>query len=246
MIKLIFLFFLSLPLWAQRPGQLILVTTENSSDVRGMLRRFVRVPDQRWQRVGSALEVVLGKKGLAPLNEKMEGDGRSPTGQFPLGMIFGYEAPEKAFKSPFLKLTESTVCVDDPDSSVYNELVDQNIIKKDWKSAEQMRRGDHQYRWGAMVLYNSAPTEPKKGSCIFLHIWKSSSSGTAGCTAMKEADLLEILSWLDPKLHPTLVQLSRADYMKYKVSWDLPDLSMGLLEKTIQETRKSLSTKKKP
>ena len=41
------------------------------------------------------------------------------------------------------------------------------------------------YRRGLLVNY---PTDAKRkaGSCIFIHVWRSSSTGTAGCVAVPE------------------------------------------------------------
>jgi len=41
------------------------------------------------------------------------------------------------------------------------------------------------------------------GSCIFMHIKKVP---TAGCTVMNEAEMKEIIHWLDVDKHPLLVQ----------------------------------------
>ena len=72
-----------------------------------------------------------------------------------------------------------------------------------------MRRDDILYKWGVVVDHNAAAI-PGAGSCIFLHIWKSSSAPTAGCTAMPESDLVRLLRWLDPARHPILIQLPLA------------------------------------
>jgi D-alanyl-D-alanine dipeptidase len=44
---------------------------------------------------------------------------------------------------------------------------------------------------------------PGAGSCIFIHIKKVP---TAGCTVMSEAEMKEIIRWLDEKKYPLLVQ----------------------------------------
>ena len=42
------------------------------------------------------------------------------------------------------------------------------------------------YRRGLLVDY---PTDARKraGSCIFIHVWRSPTTGTAGCVSMPEA-----------------------------------------------------------
>lgn len=48
------------------------------------------------------------------------------------------------------------------------------------------------YEYGIEVLYNTNSTVPRKGSCIFMHIWKSATIGTEGCTAIAEEDISDI------------------------------------------------------
>ena len=73
---------------------------------------------------------------------KAEGDGRSPAGVFSLGRAFGYALQSDAawLKLPYLPVVEGIECVDDPASTVYNQIVDRRTVRKpDWTSAEKMR-----------------------------------------------------------------------------------------------------------
>jgi D-alanyl-D-alanine dipeptidase len=84
-----------------------------------------------------------------------------------------------------------------------------------------MLRTDALYKWGVVVDHNSAAT-PGGGSCIFLHIWKDSSTATAGCTAMPEQNLVDLLRWLDPAKRPVLIQMPRQDYDALRSRYSLP------------------------
>jgi zinc D-Ala-D-Ala dipeptidase len=185
--------------------QAIVVTTENADATTGTLRRYERESIQAaWRPVGNPVPVVIGRKGLAPPGQKREGDGRSPSGVFPVGDAFGFAA-DADFQIAYKQLRPTTECVDDSDSFYYNQVVDRDMIPRvDWSSSEKMR-GIEQYRWGVIVDYNT-PAEQHKGSCIFLHIWSGPDSTTAGCTAMKQDDLLAIMKWLEPQANPLLVQ----------------------------------------
>jgi D-alanyl-D-alanine dipeptidase len=55
-----------------------------------------------------------------------------------------------------------------------------------------------------------------------MHIWSGSASPTAGCTAMKETDILKLIDFLDQKKNPVLVQVPRAEYDKMKKLYKLP------------------------
>jgi L,D-peptidoglycan transpeptidase YkuD (ErfK/YbiS/YcfS/YnhG family) len=66
------------------------------------------------------------------------------------------------------------------------------------------------------------PAIPNMGSCIFMHIWSGSNKPTAGCTAMKESDILKLIDFLDKKKNPILVQVPQSEYSKLKGMYKLP------------------------
>jgi D-alanyl-D-alanine dipeptidase len=224
--------------------QALVVTTADWSAVDGTLQRYERVQGSRhWKAVGDPVAIVVGKTGLAwgrgvvatdqpgvrlpgdPV--KKEGDGKSPAGVFQLSTTFGYadKAPE-GWKMPYLALTPTVECVDDPASKFYNRVLDRTTVAPDWNSSEHMREEAEYYRWGAVVDHNVSPAVPGGGSCIFLHIWGGSEhkpgQGTVGCTAMARDELEPVLAWLDPALHPLLVQLTTKQFRRLKKIWQLP------------------------
>lgn len=214
--------------------QLILVITPGWNDVQGQLRRFERdAPGQPWRPVGQAGAIVVGRNGTAwdplaspviPGPQKAEGDGRAPAGVFSLGRAFGFAPAGEAdwLKLPYLPVVEGIECVDDPASTVYNQIVDRRRVQSpDWNSSERMREVGEAYRWGVIVNYNT-PAVARRGSCIFLHIGGDEGRGTAGCTAMPAADLRAVMAWLDPARAPALVQVPNAAYEKLKSEWALP------------------------
>lgn len=216
--------------------QILVVTTREWSADQGRLERYERkAPGRPWTRVGQPFTVTVGKNGLgwglgvvaAPAQSgdpiKKEGDGKAPAGLFRLGTAFGY-SPGKypGSKMPYLPLTSSVECPDDPASSQYNTLVDRSRAKPDWNSSEQMLRPDTLYQWGIFVEHNTGPARPGAGSCIFLHIWRGEGRPTVGCTAMSPEQMEEMLSWLDPGKKPLLVQLPEAEYQRLQAAWGLP------------------------
>lgn len=219
-----------------RSLQCLVVMTEDWTSTTGVMRSFERNgATDKWKERHSALPVVVGKKGLglgrglvrlnlrgAPI--KKEGDDRAPAGIFRLSTAFGYAPARSAtwVKLPYLALTKRIEGIDDPRSLYYNRLVDRSKVAKiDWRSSEQMRRDDVLYKWGIVVDHNAA-ARPGAGSCIFLHVWKSPSSPTAGCTAMRERDLVSLIRWLDPARHPILIQMPREAYRTLRAKYDLP------------------------
>ena len=215
--------------------QAVVVTTETPSAVQGTARIYERKSvSSKWKEVGDDFPVVVGRNGLgwsvdtAPegvSDFKKEGDGRSPAGMFPLTFAFGRPEKPGEIKLSYSKLEGYSECVDDTASSHYNKLVDRlKVGNFDWKSSEKMLEVGLEYDLGLFVAHNSYPVRRGDGSCIFLHIWKDSITGTSGCTAMERENLLKILAWADPKKSPYLVQLTEADLKKYQKAWNLPKL----------------------
>ena len=219
-----------------RSRQCVVVLTDHWASTTGVMHAFERRgATASWKERGPGIAVVVGKNGLGHgrglvrldfegVPNKKEGDDRAPAGIFRLSSAFGYAPARSAawVRLPYLPLSRQVEGIDDPNSRYYNKLVDRSKVAKiDWRSSEQMRRDDVLYKWGVIVEYNPAAM-PGAGSCIFLHIWKSSSAPTAGCTAMPESDLVRLLRWLDPARHPILVQMPRATYQSIRSKYGLP------------------------
>jgi len=218
--------------------QLIVVTTQNWAASTGELRRYHRNTKQHgWQLVGKPVSVVIGKNGLAwGVNmhalktagpDKKEGDNKAPAGVFSIGPVFGFGHPApRQLKLAYLPITTTTVCVDDSQSQYYSTIINSPpIAKTAWHSGEQMFRYG-EYHWGLVVNYNNHHPVKNAGSCIFMHIWKGPSVGTAGCTAMALANIVTLIHWLKPADQPLLVQLPIKPYRQLEKNWQLPDLGL--------------------
>lgn len=211
--------------------QLVVVRSPSETSTKAVLQRFEK-KGKKWLPVGGQIDVTVGRSGLAwgrgehapqPGQQKREGDGKSPSGVYDFGKIFGYApASEVRFKMPYIQADDALECVDDPSSKYYNSLVDNKLVLKDWNSSEFMHRQDHQYKWGATVNHNTSPMQPAGGSCIFFHIWKEPGAPTSGCTAMTEENLLTVLHWLDATKSPKLLQVTEAEYPPFKKQFNLP------------------------
>ena len=115
--------------------------------------------------------------------------------------------------------------MDDTKSNFYNRIVNRmHVGNYDWKSSEKMLAIGPPYELGVVVAYNSYPVERGRGSCIFLHIWRNQTTGTAGCTAMERRNLERVISWLTPEKNPYLVQMPADVYDKRRKEWNLPKL----------------------
>ena len=174
--------------------RLVLVTAETMTVANATLQRFERAAVKgSWQAVGEAEPALVGKAGMAwshffrelkrgsePV--KVEGDKRAPAGIYPIGRSFG-TVPSP--RPGHLQVTQDTICVHDLASPAYNTIASRAKLGPK-VSAENMSRALPMYRRGLLVDY---PTDAKAraGSCIFIHVWRSPASGTAGCVSLPEA-----------------------------------------------------------
>ena len=148
------------------------------------------------------IEAVIGTNGFAPAGEKREGDGKTPSGIYPLKLTFGYDAMIGT-KMPYRQAMDDDIWVDDPNADDYNRWVK----KKETHAAsyETMKREDDLYKYGIVIEYNTGPVIKGNGSAIFLHIWKDKNTSTAGCVAVSEENILKIIKWLDPAASPLII-----------------------------------------
>ena len=215
--KLFFSLFLTLTA-LNASEQLILIVSNDFSSDKGKLTRY-EYSENRFKKVGTEVITNIGRNGLGwgiglpgfipKSNEpiKQEGDGKAPAGIFKISKAFGYTQRIQT-KMPYIQANSSLICVDDTQSKDYNKIIDLNQSEKP-QSFEWMRRQDDLYKFGLIVEHNSV-AKKGAGSCIFFHIRKSKDGPTAGCSAMREEDLKEIISWLDPKKEPIVVQIPQS------------------------------------
>ena len=215
-------------------NQLLVVVNNGWDSLRGNLYAFKKVHG-KW-RLQFSNAIVLGSKGLALgdglVNLKVngpvkhEGDKRSPGGIFSIGTAFGYAEKKDAgwIKNPYVQAFDTLICVDDANSSYYNKLVDKDTARRDYNSFEYMHLKKDYYKWGLFINHNSDKVVSGDGSCIFMHIWENNHTGTDGCTAMTENNMLRVLHWIDAKERPMLVQLPLSVYRKLKQKFALPSV----------------------
>ncbi len=171
----------------QQDSHQIIVIPANDNPARGILR----VGDREFP-------CALGKKGIARL--KVEGDMKTPAGNFPLRTVFyRYDKLSKPIYSrvPLMALLEDDGWCDDPRDQAYN----QPVMLPYHASAEKLWREDDVYDVIVVLGHNDNPVEKGQGSAIFLHVAREvqregdepTFDGTEGCIAVKKQHLLEIL-----------------------------------------------------
>ena len=132
---------------------------------------------------------ALGKAGIQ--KKKEEGDNITPKGNYNIIKIYYRSDRFKKLSSKFklTKITKNMGWCDDPKSRKYNQLI--NIPTK--YSHETLYRRDNIYDLILVLNYNMKPTIKNKGSAIFIHVAKNNYNKTAGCIALKKADLIYLI-----------------------------------------------------
>lgn len=217
--------------------QLVLVVVPDWDASRGMLAAFDRDLAGAWRQRVPARPVFVGRHGSAwglglhrpPAGgpRKREGDGRSPAGVFAIRTAFGAAATCET-GLVYRPLTVHDWCIDVAESPLYDRIVDARTVGADAVagSTEPMRRdlhlgGDESYALGFVIDHNPGH-EPGAGSCIFAHLMSQPPTPTAGCTALAEEHLRELVRWLDAEAAPRFVLLPAAELDTVAADWGLP------------------------
>jgi len=178
--------------------RLVLVTADDMNTPAGRLQRFARAnASGPWRPDGPPVSALIGRNGIGwgypfralarpgePL--KVEGDRRAPAGIYAIGRPFGF-APSS--RPGYLPISDGMVCVYDVRSQAYNTIISRTQIGPQ-VHGENMSRVP-QYRRGLLVDYPSS-RGARGGSCIFIHLWMPHMTGTGGCVALPEPQLVRV------------------------------------------------------
>lgn len=148
--------------------------------------------------ITSPFKAVVGKNGVALAGQKHEGDSKTPMGLYALGPVFGTKP--LALKMDYRYITNKDKFIDDSHHPLYNQWV---VGSTNAKSYESMQIAP--YELGVVVNYNMNPIKAGAGSAIFMHLWRSANSPTAGCIALEKKSLLKIVHWLDKAQNPHIL-----------------------------------------
>ena len=132
---------------------------------------------------------ALGKAGVG--KKKIEGDNITPKGTFGIVKIYYRSDRIKKISSKYklIKIIKTMGWCDDPKSRKYNQPIK---LPSKYRHEIFYRRDDI-YDLILVLNYNMKPTIKNKGSAIFIHVTKKNYKKTAGCIALKKADLLYLV-----------------------------------------------------
>jgi L,D-peptidoglycan transpeptidase YkuD (ErfK/YbiS/YcfS/YnhG family) len=151
-----------------------------------------------WARLGDLQwRCALGRSGISV--DKVEGDGTTPSGRFPIRRLLYRpdRVREIACVFPVQPLSPSDGWCDAPDDSAYNRLVTRPYPARH----EALWREDALYDLVLVIGHNDEPVVPGKGSAVFLHLASPDYRATDGCIAFARADFIRLLGALDRSTH---------------------------------------------
>lgn len=153
-----------------------------------------------WKDI-AGIEKVKGYVGTQGISiHANEYESYTPAGLFGIGTGFGI-CDDPGTGLDYFKVTNDSYWVDDVNSKYYNQHIE-GTQNRDWTSAEHLIDYSGSYNYCAFIEYNSDPAVPGKGSAFFLHV---GSSPTAGCVAVSENAMINILKWLKKEKQPQIL-----------------------------------------
>ncbi len=139
---------------------------------------------------GEHFSCRLGRSGVVA--DKVEGDGGTPAGTLVMRRVYYRpdRVPRPTTLLPVIPLEPAMGWCDAPDDPAYNRPITLPYPA----SAESLWRDDGLYDVFVELGWNDDPVVPGRGSAIFLHRLPDEGRPTAGCVALADGDLAELLA----------------------------------------------------
>ncbi len=157
-----------------------------------------------WYQAFGPMPAIDGVNGWVPGAARSEGDGAAPEGIYAIGSeMYGVDA-DPGTKFPYHQLVCGDWWDEDPNSPTYNSFqhVACGTTPPFAGNSEALWTEGNAYPSMAVIDYNTPPAGPL-GSGIFLH--DNIGAPTQGCISLPLGDLDQVLTWLNPALHPVIV-----------------------------------------
>ncbi|KUI26239.1 hypothetical protein AU195_12640 [Mycobacterium sp. IS-1496] len=148
-----------------------------------------------WQPIGVGIPAFIGAKGMAP--QTHDGEMKTPMGVFTLDFAFGTE-PNPGGGLPYVQVGPDHWWDGDMKSPTYNTM--QVCKKEQCRFDTSLSAGTEnldipQYRHAVVMGVNKARV-PGNGGAFFVH--STDGGPTAGCVAIDDGTLVDIMRWLRP------------------------------------------------
>jgi L,D-peptidoglycan transpeptidase YkuD (ErfK/YbiS/YcfS/YnhG family) len=159
------------------------------------VRRAAGQRSRGWLTFGNlTIPVAIGRGGIRA--DKREGDGGTPRGRFrPLRLWWRADRwPRPRTRLPVRPITAGDAWCEDPESRHYNRP----LQRGSGDGGDRLMRADQLYDFIVEIDHNTRPRVKGRGSAVFLHLARDNFGPTAGCVAMTQGNLLQLLARLGP------------------------------------------------
>ena len=183
--------------------QVIVVDAPSAASTTATLYTFEN-DGSGWYQVFAPMPARDGQGGWIPGPERQEGDGTTPEGIYAIGSTMYGTDPDPGTLFPYHQLVCGDWWDEDPTSPDYNTFqhVTCGVQPSFGGDSEALWTEGNAYPSMAVIDFNTPVTGPI-GSAIFLHA--DVGAPTNGCVSLPYTDLVEVLRWLSPALHPVVV-----------------------------------------
>ena len=167
-----------------KPVRLVRVRARPGTPTQGLLvAGSLRVP------------IALGRGGIRV--DKREGDGATPLGRFrPLRLWWRFDrGPRPQTLLPVRRIRPSDGWCEDAADRRYNRAV----RVPESSSADRLWRQDDLYDLVVEIDHNTRPRVAHRGSAVFIHVARPGFAPTAGCVALRQSDLRQLLGRMNRK-----------------------------------------------
>jgi L,D-peptidoglycan transpeptidase YkuD (ErfK/YbiS/YcfS/YnhG family) len=154
-----------------------------------------------WMKLANTrVRAALGRGGCLPEADKIEGDGATPLGRYPVRSVL-YRADRGP--APVTALPVRQIAPDDGWCDAANDPAYNRPVRLPYPvSCETLFREDGLYDIIVVIGHNDDPAISGLGSAVFLHCKRGEYEPTQGCVALAPDD---VRTWLG--------QVQRGDYL---------------------------------
>jgi L,D-peptidoglycan transpeptidase YkuD (ErfK/YbiS/YcfS/YnhG family) len=184
--------------------QVITAVAPSAASTEGTLEAWRKVA-RGWQRVGRPVHAWFGSDGLT--RHPSESLSATPIGSFTLTQAFGRLAnPGTAL--PYTRTTPADWWISQP-GPLYNtrQRCSSSCAFTQGAPNEHLYYTVPYYRYAVVIDYNTrnSPTGVVQGagSAFFLHV--TVGAPTQGCVSIPQPQLVRLMRWLTPGMHPRIL-----------------------------------------
>jgi L,D-peptidoglycan transpeptidase YkuD (ErfK/YbiS/YcfS/YnhG family) len=210
-------------------SQWVMVVVPSTSSTNGTLAMATVVADT-WVCTIQQTSAEVGRTGIRPLLQRRSGDGSTPSGIFPLGVVNSPQGPVSFFGNsadpgalgPYRRVQPGDCYGANPNTAGYGHWrVDATGCTGD---DELLALNVQSYEHAVLIGANTEPNvsgdaagEIPYASAIFLHRISLDGAGqpkpTSGCVSIGHTQLVTALQTINPQLKPTFAIGTRADLL---------------------------------